>query len=280
MGKFLWALLLCVPVFAAKLTVAVTLQPYASIVQEIGGSDVDVVALVPPGADPHTFEPKPSSLKEFSKAVAYFSDGSGIDEAWLPRFTGVNKMVKVFALSNGIDWIEGGKHHHPEDRDLDPHLWTSPLQLQRVAHNVCEALASLDEPHADKYRARSAKLMQRLANQDLELRTTIEKLSPESRTFIVFHPAYGYFARDYGMTQLTVEVKGKEPKPRDVFDLIKTGKENHVGIVFVQPQFSKRSAATIAKELNAVILETDPLAFDYESNIRALIKAIQDNVKK
>lgn len=281
-------LALCASLFAANLTVAVSLQPYANVVHEIGGGEVQVVTMLPPGADPHTFEPKPASLKEFAKATVYFSDGSGMDAAWLPRFKGVNKNVNVVSISKGITWMEEDEHHHHEgeehcdkhhhdDEDheeLDPHLWTSPLQMMQVAENVCEALMSLDEAHKDLYRKRANELIFRLKKLDVELRQTINKLPEGGRTFIVFHPAYGYFARDYGMKQLTVEVAGKEPKPRDLMNLVKTGKANNVHIVFVQPQFSKRAAATIAKELDAKILDTDPLSYDYEGNIRALIKSI------
>lgn len=273
-------LALCLNVSAANLTVAVSLQPYSSVVKEIGGPQVNVVALLPPGADPHTFEPKPASLKEFAKATVYFSDGSGMDAAWLPRFKGVNKNVDVISLSKGIVWMEEDDHHHHENGDhheeeeLDPHLWTSPVQMMQVAENVCEALSSLDQGNKDSYRKRTDDLIARLKNLDGELRQSVNRLPANGRTFIVFHPAYGYFARDYGMKQLTVEVKGKEPKPRDLANLIKTGKENNVHIVFVQPQFSKRAAMTIAKELNAKILDTDPLSYDYEKNIRSLLKSI------
>ncbi|MCQ2123647.1 MAG: zinc ABC transporter substrate-binding protein [Fibrobacter sp.] len=290
----------CVSVSAAKLTVAVTLQPYANVVSEIGGDQLEVVTLLPPGADPHTFEPKPSTLKDFAKASVYFSDGSGMDEAWLPRFKGVNKNVQIVSLSKDINWMEEDEHHHHEvesaaihageksvaehdDHDdgeeLDPHLWTSPLQMMQVARNVYEALVKLDSANAGLYIERWVKLTARLKKLDAELRTSIAKLPQQARTFIVFHPSYGYFARDYGMTQLTVEVNGKEPKPRDLLNLAKTGKANNVHIVFVQPQFSKRAATTIARELDAVILDTDPLSFEYEKNIRALLSAIDGNRK-
>lgn len=270
---------------AANLTVAVSLQPYSNVVKEIGGSEIQVVTMLPPGADPHTFEPKPASLKEFAKATVYFSDGSGMDAAWLPRFKGVNKNVNVISLSKGIAWMEEDVHHHHEGEghhdahhdggeEMDPHLWTSPVQMMQIAENVCEALIALDESHKDLYRKRANDLIFRLKKLDVELRQTINKLPPNGRTFIVFHPAYGYFARDYGMKQLTVEVAGKEPKPRDLANLIKTGKANNVHIVFVQLQFSKRAAATLAKELDAKILDTDPLSYDYEGNIRALLKSI------
>lgn len=282
----------CVSVSAAKLTVAVTLQPYASVVSEIGGDQLDVVTLLPPGADPHTFEPKPATLKEFAKASVYFSDGSGMDEAWLPRFKGVNKNVQIVSLSKDIDWMEEDEHHHhdehcdhheeadaDDDGELDPHLWTSPVQMMQVATNICDALVQLDSANADLYIERWFDLTERLKKLDAELRASIAKLPQQARTFIVFHPSYGYFARDYGMTQLTVEVNGKEPKPRDLFNLAKTGKSNNVHIVFVQPQFSKRAATTIARELDAVILDTDPLSFEYEKNIRALLSAIDGNRK-
>ncbi len=286
-GLVVLLLLFCLALssFAADLTVAVSLQPYSSVVHEIGGELVNVVSMVPAGSDPHTFEPKPASLKEFAKATVYFSDGSGMDAAWLPRFKGVNKNVNVISLSQGISWMEEDEHHHHEgeehhpegekdEDELDPHLWTSPVQMMQIAENVCEALMSLDAAHKDLYRKRANDLIFRLKKLDVELRQTVKKLPANGRTFIVFHPAYGYFARDYGMKQLTVEVAGKEPKPRDLANLIKTGKANNVHIVFVQPQFSKRAAATIAKELNAKILDTDPLAYDYEGNIRALLKSI------
>lgn len=287
MMKFAFLLLsfvLAIPVFSANLTVAVSLQPYSNVVKEIGGNEVQVVAMLPPGADPHTFEPKPASLREFAKATVYFSDGSGMDAAWLPRFKGVNKNVNVISLAQGITWLEedephheGEVHHdahHDGDEEMDPHLWTSPVQMMLIAENVCQALMSLDAAHKDLYRKRTDDLKSRLGNLDMELRQSIDKLPANGRSFIVFHPAYGYFARDYGMKQLTVEVDGKEPKPRDLANLVKTGKSNNVHIVFVQPQFSKRAAATLAKELQACILDTDPLSYDYEGNIRKLLSAI------
>lgn len=180
---------------------------------------------------------------------------------------------------------EGAEDHHDEHHDdggeeLDPHLWTSPVQMMQIAENLCESLMNLDASNKDLYRKRTNDLVARLKTLDQELRQSINGLPADGRTFIVFHPAYGYFARDYGMKQLTVEVNGKEPKPRDLANLVKTGKQNNVHIVFVQPQFSKRAATTIAKELDATILETDPLAFDYEKNIRALLNAIREKSAK
>lgn len=284
--------------FAANLAVAVSLQPYANIVKNVAGDRVDVITLLPPGADPHTFEPKPATLKAFSKVNVYFSDGSGMDKAWMPRFKGVNKNVQVVELSKNMQWMEGENHHHGEEHEadeanehtselahehhheLDPHIWTSPKRVLLIAQNVCDALIALDSAGKDVYTAQLAKFKERLETLDKELQEAIAKLPVDRRTFIVFHPSYGYFAIDYGMKQLSIEVNGKEPKPKDLANLIEEGREHGVHIVFVQPQFSKRAAGTIAKELNAVVVTTDPLAYDFAENVRTLIKAIAQAAQK
>ena len=139
---------------ASKLNVAVTLQPYAKIVEEIGGDRVSVITMIPPNADPHSYEPKPSVLKTFSKAELYLSDSSGLDQVWLPRFLSVNKKIEMAYISSGVSWMQeledhhhgdhdGEDHHekkhehedhdenHHENASLDPHLWTSPKQVDR-----------------------------------------------------------------------------------------------------------------------------------------------------
>lgn len=286
-----WALVLCSFVCASPLTVAVALQPYANIVKNIGGDKVDVVTLLPPGADPHTFEPKPATLKSFARASVYFSDGSGMDEAWMPRFKGVNKNVEVVKISKGIGLMaaveheheHGHEHVHGEEHEhghLDPHIWTSPKRLTLLAKNICEALGRKDPANKAFYEANLAKVLEQTNQLDADLKQAVAKMPVGKRTFIVFHPSYGYLAFDYGMTQMAIEVEGKEPKPKDLAYLVEEGKVHFVRVVFVQPQFSKRAAQTIAKELNAVVVTTDPLAFDYVANIRALITAIEESTKK
>lgn len=275
---------------AEKLTVAVSLQPYANIVKNIAGDRVDVVTLLPPGADPHTFEPKPQSLKEFAKASIYFSDGSGMDKAWMPRFKGVNKNVQVVGISKGIGWMaadevehrhEGEVVHHEEHHEgFDPHVWTSPKRVAIIAQNVLDALAQLDPAGKETYTQNFTAFKAELETLNADLKNAVNALPIGKRTFIVFHPSYGYLAFDYGMQQLSIEVEGKEPKPKDLAFLIEEGKKHFAHIVFVQPQFSKRAAETIAKELNAVVVTTDPLAYDFMGNVRSLVKAISEAAGK
>jgi zinc transport system substrate-binding protein len=285
---FLFLLIPVAMVFAndESITVAVSLQPYATLVKMIGGARVNVVTLLPPGADPHNYEPKPAIIKAFSLAQIYFTDGSGLDKAWMPRFLGANKKVKVMDISKNIDWMKAEEHdhhkihaHHDED-ELDPHIWTSPARVRFLAQNIYEALKEVDPEHAAYYISRIQNTQDYLVKYDRELRLAVINMPKDRRSFIVFHPSYGYLAKDYKLKQYAIEVNGKEPKPRDLAELIKMGRKNGVKTVFVQPQFSKRAAATIAKDLNAVVVETDPLDADFIGNTQKFIDALKEASKK
>lgn len=270
----------------ARITVAVSLQPYATLVKMIGGPYVNVITLLPPGADPHNFEPKPAVIKAFSLAQVYLSDGSGLDKIWIPRFLGANKKVKVVDISKHMEWIkaehddhETHGHHHDED-ELDPHIWTSPLRVKLIAQNIFHALKALDPEHDIFYLNQVQGVQKQLTAVARSLNETIFGIPQNRRSFIVFHPSYGYLAKDFGLKQYAIEVNGKEPKPRDLANLIKMGRKNGVKAVFVQPEFSKRAAETIAKDLGAVVVETDPLSPDIIGNAQKFIDAFKEVSKK
>lgn len=286
---------------ASKLNVAVTLQPYAKIVEEIGGDRVSVISMIPPNADPHSYEPKPGVLKTFSKADLYLSDSSGLDQVWLPRFLSVNKKIEMVYISSGVSWMQESedhhhghhhdhhhhgedhhenKHKHEENASLDPHLWTSPKQVIKLAENVLSALIKKDAASKSYYESRYQLFIEKWTSIDQFIEKTVSQIPEKRRIFIVFHPSYGYLARDYGLIQRAIEVEGKEPKPQDLKALILEAQKNDIRAIFVQPQFSKRSAESIAKQLNAVVVSTDPLAYDIEKNLRNFIQALLEASKK
>jgi zinc transport system substrate-binding protein len=286
---------------ASKLNVAVTLQPYAKIVEEIGGDRVSVISMIPPNADPHSYEPKPGVLKTFSKADLYLSDSSGLDQVWLPRFLSVNKKIEMAYISSGVSWMQEledhhhgdhdgedhhgedhheNKHKHEENASLDPHLWTSPKQVIKLAENVLSALIKKDAASKSYYESRYQLFIEKWTSIDQFIEKTVSQIPEKRRIFIVFHPSYGYLARDYDLIQRAIEVEGKEPKPQDLKALILEAQKNDIRAIFVQPQFSKRSAESIAKQLNAVVVSTDPLAYDIEKNLRNFIQALLEASKK
>jgi zinc transport system substrate-binding protein len=277
-------LLVLIPVAIAfagdeHITVAVSLQPYSTIVKMVGGARVNVVTLMPPGADPHNFEPKPATIKAFSLAQIYFTDSSGLDKVWMPRFLAANKKVKVIDISKNIKWLklehDGFDLHEHHAEDIDPHIWTSPARIKFLAINIFEALKNIDPEHDYYYSALLQRALDMLSNLERELNEAVIYMPVKSRSFIVFHPSYGYLANDYKLKQYAIEVNGKEPKPKDLSKLIQIGRKNNVKLVFVQPQFSKRAATTVAKDLGATIVETDPLSADVVGNIRKFIEALK-----
>jgi len=267
------------------ITVAVSLQPYSTIVRLIGGARVNIVTLLPPGADPHNYEPKPAVIKAFSLAQIYFTDGSGLDKAWMPRFLGANKKVKVIDISDKIEWMKAEHDDHDllghhDEGELDPHIWTSPARVKILAMNIYNTLKEIDPEHSKYYMFRYQKALDMLTKVERELNHAIFNMPVNSRSFIVFHPSYGYLAKDYKLKQYSIEVNGKEPKPKDLANLIQIGRKNGTKVVFVQPQFSKRAAEAIARDLGAVIAETDPLAADFVGNMRKFIDALKEAGKK
>ncbi|MDR1759352.1 MAG: zinc ABC transporter substrate-binding protein [Fibrobacter sp.] len=269
------------------LIVSVTLPPYAKILEEIGGDRVEALSLVPSNADPHTFEPKPAILKQFSKVKIYLSDGSNMDAAWKPRFLGVNPKVKSVDISKGISWIEEEDHHHgnesehseQEAAELDPHLWTSPRVLLVLSQNILDALIQEDPAGKTYYEERFKKFDETIKKLDAYFKKIASELPENRRTFVVFHPSYGYLARDYGLEQMAIETEGKEPKPQDMKKLVQKAREHQVKVIFVQPQFNKRAAETLAKELGAKIIVNNALAYDFDKSLREFGEALLQSVQ-
>ena len=170
-------------------------------------------------------------------------------------------------------------HHHDED-EIDPHIWTSPYRVKFLAQNIYQALKQLDPEHEIFYMRQNHLAQDRLIALERKLNETVIGLPSDRRSFIVFHPSYGYLAKDFKLKQYAIEVNGKEPKPRDLANLIKMGRKNGIKAVFVQPEFSKRAAETIAKDLGAVVVETDPLAADFIGNTEKFIEALKEAGKK
>lgn len=276
----------------AQMTVAVSLQPQAWLVQQLGGDRVSVVVMVPPGASAHTYEPKPAQMAQLSKAVLYVACGVEFERIWLDRFRSANKNLTVVQSDAALKKLPMPAHHHGEepghahetggfidrlrgwfghdhrhdDDRADTHVWLSVQGMLLQARAVTQALAQTDAPNAAFYWSNYRALSDKLAALDGEIAL---KLAPfKGRGFMIFHPAWGYFARDYGLVQLSIELEGKEPKPAELGRLIKTASEHGVKAVFVQPRQASKSAEVIAGAIGAQAVELDPLAADWMAMMR------------
>jgi zinc transport system substrate-binding protein len=267
-----------------KIGVVVSIAPQADFVEAVGGEKVIVTVMVPPGADPHTYEPTPSQMVGVSNANIYAKVGSGVEFelAWMDKISQQNKKMLVVDCSKGIQMMEMEEHHGDEDdgehhQGEDPHIWLSPQNAKLMVWNICSGLIQVDPQNESYYTRNRDEYLAKLDALDKDIREGLSRVI--NRRFIVFHPAWGYFARDYNLEQISIEIGGKEPSAKDIADLIRKAKELGIKIIFAEPQFNPRSAETIAEEIGGRVVFIDPLAEDYISNMRLvlgeLVKAME-----
>ncbi|HRP34914.1 MAG TPA: zinc ABC transporter substrate-binding protein [Gammaproteobacteria bacterium] len=261
---------------AAPLQVVVSILPQQFLVERIAGPRVEVLTLVQPGDNEATYSPGPATLAALDGARVWFTLGVHFENAWLGRITRDRPGMQVVSLADGLPMrsteqslVAAGaadEHGHRHGGELDPHTWTDPRLAARMAGRIAETLARLDPGGADEYRRRAVRLQDELLALHEEIAA---RLAPvRGGAFIVFHPSWGYFADAYGLVQLPIEVGGREPGPRGLAEIIRRGREAGVRAVFVQQQFSQRSARAVAEALGVEVVEADPLAPDYVANLR------------
>jgi len=288
--KLLLVLILLAAVLAAGCTkrstqpvkplVFVSILPQQYFVQKIAGDLVDVAVMVEPGASPHAYEPKPFQMTQLSHAQAYFSIGIEFEKAWLPRFASLAQHMHIIHTDTLITKIAGQDecneppgqsiHNAGEHGGLDPHIWLSPKLVQQQAQTICRGLIQIDSAHAQNYTANCTLFLKEIA----AVQDTLNALLKPGTTFMVFHPAWAYFAREFGLNQMSVEINGQEPSPRELSDILKQAQQHHISILFVQPQFSQQSAGVIAHQLKGRVVVADDLAANWSQNLISVAKAI------
>ena len=248
----------------------VSIVPQKVFVNKIGGDKVEVTVMVKNGASPHTYTPKPQQMKKLSKANLYLSIGVEFEEVWLSKFMNQNKNMLIFDTSKTIK--KTSLHHHGED-ELDPHVWVDPLNVKIIAQNIYEDLVQVDKANESYYKENLEKFIKEIDKVDQNI-TTILKDTPKGTTFMVFHPAWGYFAKRYNLKQLAVEVEGKSPKMKALVKIIEKAKTEKVQAIFTQPEFSDRASQTISKQLHINVVKASTLAENWGENLQNLAKAI------
>jgi zinc transport system substrate-binding protein len=269
---------------AGRMQVAVGVAPMQHFAQKIGGNLIQTTVLVPAGADAHTYEPKPSQMRAIAGASVYLSTGLEFEEAWEARLKGANPRMAFIHTDEGLKKMVMPEHHEEhahtaahghEEVEMDPHIWVAPSMVRQMVVKVADAFAKADPAHAKVYAANLSAYLKEIDAVDAQLKGLFAGIPADKRTFLVFHPAWGYLARDYGLTQSAIEFEGKEPTPRHLAAIISQGKAKNVKAVFVQPQMSQRTAATIAQAIGAKLVVADPLAENWEANLLNVAKSFR-----
>jgi zinc transport system substrate-binding protein len=262
-----------------RIKVFVSILPQAYFVKRVGGDRVDVSVMVGPGHSPATYEPVPKQIAELSKAKVYFRIGVPFENVWIDRVSKANPNMRVIDTQQGIDLLTMNAHSHGRHaRDhgqskglKDPHVWLSLRLVKVQAKNVYDALISEDPARKSFFQDNLRAFHRDLDKTDTHITEILKNL--RTRKFMAFHPAWGYFARDYGLEQVPIEMEGKEPTARTLGHLVEQAKEEGIMVVFVQKQFSKKSAAAVARAINGKVIQIDPLAADYLDNMRKIAES-------
>jgi len=245
------------------LNIAVSILPVADFVANVGGEHVEVTVMVPPGYSPHTYEPTPNQMVRISEADAYVKVGSGVEfeESWMSDLIAQNQDMTIIDCSPGVDLLGS-----------DPHIWNSPVNAMQMVENIYQGLIDIDPANQSDYQANRDSYLADLQALDDYAHQTLDGFS--NRNFIIYHPAFGYFAAEYDLTQIPIEHEGKEPTPQVIQDCIDKSVEYDLNYVFVAPQFATSYAETIAQEIDGQVLYVDPLPATYISNMRSVVASI------
>jgi zinc transport system substrate-binding protein len=265
--------------YGAPLSVFVSILPQKQFAERIGGQHVQVSVMVGPGRSPATYEPSPRQMGALAGTRLYWRMGSPFEKAWMPRIEAANPAMHVVDARRGIHLrdmetaaaVLGAErslepHAHHGHGAKDPHIWLDPLLVRHMCRNFKDALVRLDPAHAADYQANFDRYARRLERLDRDIRRTLSGLA--SRRFMVFHPAWGYFAAAYDLDQVPIEIGGKSPGPRTLAAVIELARRERIRVIFVQPQFSRRDAETVARDIGGKVVAVDPLAADYMTNLR------------
>ncbi len=247
-----------------KIPVVASIFPITDMVRQIGGKYVDVVTVIPTGAGPHTFEPKPSLIKKISRARIFFMVGTGL-EFWAEKFIKLSENhLTAVVLSEGVSLIYNTAEHHRGDSDhhydhANPHIWLDPEIARSMIDKITIGLCKIDDKHSEYYKQRSRAYLDDLYELHLLISRTVEKF--RIRKYVALHPAWDYFARRYGLECAGVieTAPGRNPTPKQIKKIVSNIKKHKIRAVFAEPQLNPKVAEVIAREAKIKVLLLDPI---------------------
>ena len=259
-----------------KPIITVTLEPLRYFTEAIAGDNFQVISMVPKGSSPESYDPTPQQLVNLSQSQAYFRIGYiGFEQAWMDKLEANSPDMKVYDTSVGVDLIRGEGHWHGDhyhEGGVEPHIWNSTPNALIIADNIYKALCELDATHQTDYQKRLDALKETIRQTDENVKALLKNAD---KTFLIYHPALSYFARDYGLKQIRIEEGGTEPSPAQLKALIETCRKEKIHTIFVQQEFDQRNAQLIANELGINIVSINPLSYDWAEEMVRVAKALK-----
>jgi len=270
--------------------VFVSILPQAYFVERIAGERFRIEVLVPPGQSAHSLDPTPAQVQALGRARVFFCIGVEFERTLVPKLRQMFPGLEICDTRQGVPLrrMEVAEAHHDHEHPAheaehehggtDPHIWLSPRLVKIQAQTICDGLCRIDPEHAEQYRRNLRGFQADLDELDARLAAALAPI--RGKELFVFHPAYGYFAEAYGLRQVAVEIAGKEPSARELAELVQRARAAGAKVIFVQPQFSTRTAEALAEQIGAAVVPLDPLARDYLANVQAMAEAIEKAISR
>lgn len=265
-----------------KFQVTVSILPQKYFFERIAGdsanTDFDIHVMIPPGQSPETYAPTPQQMKTVSQSSLYLRIGYiPFETAWMKNIAANNPQMKIIDTSVGVDLIKPGEteSHHPGSHPhagIDPHTWLSVKAVKIQAKHILDAVIALDSENQDIYEKNYRAFLRDIDDLDREIKAILAHCP--GKKFLVFHPAWSYFSRDYDLEQVSIEVEGKVPNPADLKRIIDIARAENLRVVFIQAQFDVHSAQAVAEEIRGRLVPLDPLAEDWLANMKQMAAAI------
>ncbi len=294
-NRFAWCFLLAllfvnnsVMSVERKKTIIVSIPPMQYLMQRIVGDEITVHSLISGNDNAELFEPGPKQLLSIKDASLYFPVGLPFEEKWLPVIQENNRGLVVADCCQDLmkDLIDEdlsdeelvdidhdeGEHHHLSSTQKDPHLWTDPVLNREIVNRMKDYLLNIFPENKQQIIKNHKVLDDELDSIDREIKALIKNL--DKRIFIVSHPAWSYFSDRYSLEQISIEQEGKEIGIRATIALAELAKKENIKKIFIQKQIKSKSSIAFAKEINAEVIEIDPLEYDHLKNLLMTAKLI------
>lgn len=288
----------------SKLKTVVTILPQAEWVKAVAGDLAEVSTLLPPGASPEVYQASPKEMVALEEADLYFTISVPVEvEGIIPNTTTKAKVIDLAGAAaakypdlffeeddhdhehenadkhddHDHDKKDEDKHDDHDDHDdhhhsgRDPHIWMSPKRVAVMVEAIRDALVEADAVNAETYKKNAEEYLKKLHEQDHKLEEVLSKV--KTKSFIIMHPSMGYFANEYGLTQVSIEKEGKQATAEHLKNVIDFAKEHGIKVIFYQKEFDNNQAKTIASEVGGEVMELEPLAPNYLENLEKLSDA-------
>ena len=253
-----------------KPVVTVTIEPLRYFVEQIAGDKVSVTTLVPKGSSPETYEPTAQQMVNMSKSALFVKVGNlGFERTWMEKLNTLTSHITIVDTSEGIEYVSAS------DRGItDEHTWMSTKNALVIAHNIYLALTKVDSSSSVYYKERYDSLVASI--NKLNSTITQQLKSIDNRSFIIYHPALTYFAKDYSLTQLALEEDGREPSAASLAKLITNAKKLGTKLMFVQKEFDNRNREIITIETGVKTVDINPLDYNWDKQMTLVANALAD----